>query len=106
MRKTRNHLCVLLACLLVAIQQFGFAHALSHLANTSPDRPSRNDTHHPAGKVCIECVAFAQIGAGLTGHAPAATAPAPALAVAALPLRNFDPELIPAFRSRAPPSLA
>ena len=106
MRKTRNHLCVLLACLLVAIQQFGFAHALSHLANTSPDRPSRNDTHHPAGKVCIECVAFAQIGAGLTGHAPVVAAPAAALAVATAPHRIFDPEFIPAFRSRAPPSLA
>lgn len=105
MRRTRTHLCVLLACLLVVIQQFGFAHALSHLANTNPDRPSRNDTHHPAEKVCIECVAFAQIGAGLTGHAPAAAAPAAALAVAAASFRIFDPEFIPAFRSRAPPSL-
>ena len=104
-KTTRRLLAFLLPCLLVAIQQFGFAHALSHLANTNPDRPSRNDTHHPAEKVCIECVAFAQIGAGLTGHAPAAAAPAAALAVATAPFRIFDPEFIPAFRSRAPPSL-
>ena len=55
--------------------------------------------------VGLDADRMAQIGAGLTGHAPAAAAPAAALAVATAPFRIFDPEFIPAFRSRAPPSL-
>ena len=98
-------LCVVLATLLVAIQQFGFAHALTHLTNPNSQRPSRNDTQHPAEKVCTECVAFAQIGAALTGHVPPAAVAAPRFEVAALPLRVFDPEFVPAFQSRAPPPL-
>jgi hypothetical protein len=104
-KNTRNFLCVVLACLLVAIQQFGFAHALSHLASPNSQRPTRNDTQHPAEKVCTECVAFAQIGAALTGHAPVVAAPAPRVEIVAAPVRVFDPEFIPAFRSRAPPAL-
>lgn len=105
MKKPRTFLCVLLACLLVSIQQFGFAHALSHLANPNSQKPSRNDTQHPAEKVCIENVAFAQIGAGLTGHAPSVAAVALQIEVVAVPARIFDPEFIPAFQSRAPPAL-
>ncbi len=104
-RKSRTFLCVVLACLLVVIQQLGFAHALSHLASPNSQRPSRNDTQHPAEKVCIECVAFAQIAAGLTGHAPAVAAAAPQVELVAAPVRVFDPEFIPAFQSRAPPAL-
>jgi hypothetical protein len=96
---------VLLACLLVVIQQLGFAHALSHLANPNSQQSSRKDTQHPAEKVCIECVVFAQIGAGLTGQAPRVAAAAPQLEVVAAPARVFDPEFIPAFQSRAPPAL-
>ena len=101
--KPRTFLCVLLAALLLAIQQFGFAHALTHLAGPNPQRPTRSDTQHPAEKVCIECVAFAQIGAGLTGQAPVAAPIAPQIEVAAGPARVHTPEFVPAFRSRAPP---
>lgn len=104
MRKPKPFLSVLLACLLVAIQQFGFAHALSHLVNPNSQRSSRADAQHPAEKVCIECVAFAQIGAGLTGHASPVAAAAPPVEIAAAPVRVFDPEFIPAFQSRAPPT--
>jgi hypothetical protein len=96
---------VVLACLLAAIQQFGFAHALSHLASPNPQRPSRNDTQHPAEKVCIDCMAFAQIGTGLAGYAPVVAAAAPQPEVVAAPVRVFDPEFIPAFQSCAPPAL-
>jgi hypothetical protein len=53
--------------------------------------------------VCIECVAFAQIGSALTGVVPAFAAGAPPIEVAAAPVRIHDPEFIPAFQSRAPP---
>jgi hypothetical protein len=103
--KSRTLLCAVLAALLLVIQQFGFAHALTHLANPNSQRPSRNDTQHPAEKVCIECVAFAQIGAALTGHVPPVAVAAPQCGVAAAPLRVFDPEFVPAYQSRAPPVL-
>lgn len=94
-----------LALLLVTIQQLGFAHALSHLTNPNSPRSSRNDTQQPVEKVCIECVAFAQIGAGLTGAAPAPAVVATQIEVVAAPFRVFAPEFLPVFRSRAPPTL-
>ena len=105
MRKTRPLLSILLACLLVFIQQAGFAHALSHLASPNSRQPIRNDAPHPAEKVCIECVAFAQLGAGLTGQAVAPAVALPPVAAAEAPARIFDLQFIPVFRSRAPPSL-
>ena len=99
-------LSVVLACLLVAIQQFGFAHALSHLANPNPQRSTRGDPQHPAEKVCLECVAFAQIGTGLTGQVPVVADAAPRFIVVATPVRYHDPAFVPSFRSRAPPALA
>ncbi|MEO8132542.1 MAG: hypothetical protein ABI831_00985 [Betaproteobacteria bacterium] len=105
MKRTRKYLCLLMACLLVTIQQIGFAHALSHLGNPA-QRSSRGDQPHPAEKVCIECVAYAQIGAALTGAVPAAVPPAAHIAVATPPLRSFSPEFIPAFNSQAPPAAA
>ena len=105
MRKTSPLLSILLACLLAFIQQAGFAHALSHLASPNSQQSTRNDAPHPAEKVCLECMAFAQLGAGLTGQAPAAAVAPPPVAVAEAPARIFDPQFIPAFRSRAPPPL-
>ena len=107
--KFRVVLSVLLAALLVAIQQFGFAHALTHLAapvTGTSQNPPRGDVPHPAGKVCIECVAFAQLGAGLTGHASLPTPPATAIAFAAVPLASYAAVFAPHFRSRAPPRFA
>ena len=103
-KKSRTFLCVLLAGLLVAIQQLGFAHALTHLAKPASSTPSRSDTQHPAEKACIECVVFAQVGTGLTGAVPQAAIPAPQLEIVATPFRVFDPGFIPAFHSRAPPA--
>ena len=102
--KPRRLLCVLLSVLLVAIQQFGFAHALTHLANPAPQKNSRTDGQHPAEKVCIECIVFAQLGTALSAQPPAAPVlPADTLVVAAT-FRTFAPEFVPAFHSRAPPS--
>ena len=102
--KFRSFACVLLAALLVAIQQVGLAHALTHVG--APQKSSRNDTQHPGAKVCTECVAFAQLGSGLTSHVAQVSLPAPRLTVAALPLRAHDPAFVPHYHSRAPPSCA
>ena len=96
---------MVLACVLVAIQQVGFAHALSHLGNSGSQPRSRNDTQQTSEKVCIECMAFAQIGTALTGHAAVLAAAAPPVDFVAAPVRVFDPEFVPAFQSRAPPTL-
>jgi hypothetical protein len=98
--KIRSFICALLALLLVAIQQVGFAHALTHLVGQT----SRSDTPHPAQKVCIECIAFAQIGTGLTTHPPQLPLVAAAIPVAAAPAGNHIPAFVPHFHSRAPPS--
>jgi len=95
---------VLLAVLLVAIQQLGFAHALTHLGKPAPQKTSRNDTQHPAEKVCIECIAFAQLGSGLTSHVFHAPPPAPNIAVADTSVSDFAPAFFSHFLSRAPPS--
>src|SRR5258706_11908576 len=102
--KPRRLLCVLLSVLLVAIQQFGFAHALTHLANPAPQKNSRTDGQHPAEKVCIECVVFAQLGTALTAHPTIIPALVPDAIVLESSFRVFDPEFVPAFHSRAPPS--
>jgi hypothetical protein len=102
--KIRVVLSVLLATLLVAIQQFGFAHALTHLTTPASQSAPRSDPTHPAEKVCIECVAFAQLGAGLTAQPLILPAIAPDAPVVESSFRVFDPEFVPAFHSRAPPS--
>ena len=105
-RHTRRIVSLVLSLLLAAIQQAGLAHALTHLANPSPQNSSRNDTPHPAAKVCTECIAFAQIDSALL---PASALPAvivaPAAPVAA-EFRPFEPEFVAHFRSRAPPLFA
>ncbi|MEP6702328.1 MAG: hypothetical protein ABJB04_04995 [Betaproteobacteria bacterium] len=94
----------MLAVLLVAIQQLGFAHALTHLGTATPQKSSRSDTQHPTEKVCIECVAFAQLGAGLTGQASPVGVPAVHIAAVVVPFRVYAPAFVSHFRSRAPPS--
>jgi hypothetical protein len=102
-QKTRRLISLVLAVLLVAIQQAGFAHALTHLSIPASQKSSRTDTQHPAEKVCIECVAFAQLGSGLTAEAAPVTMPAPRIEIAAAPFRAFDPAFVSCFQSRAPP---
>ena len=94
----------LLACVLALVQQIGYAHALSHLANPNAPRPSRSDTTHLAEKVCTQCASVAQLGSALPAHA----APTPIVAVAyERPLaaieRDHSPSGSPPFLSRAPP---
>jgi hypothetical protein len=93
----------MLALLLVAIQQAGFAHALTHLANPPSPKSSRTDSQHPAEKVCTECVAFAQLGSALTAKAAPATVLPPRVEIASAPFRGFDPAFVSYFQSRAPP---
>lgn len=107
--KFRIVLSVVLAALLVAIQQFGFAHALTHLAtpaSNAPQKAPRGDLPHPAEKVCIECVAFAQLGASLTGSAVPLTTVASPIPFAAVPLASYAAVFSPHFHSRAPPHSA
>ena len=97
---------VLLAVLLVAIQQFGFAHALTHLKTPAQQSVPRNDAPHPAEKVCIECIAFAQLGTGLTGSAALCAPPATAIPFTPVPLASYAAPFAPHFHSRAPPLFA
>jgi hypothetical protein len=104
MNKTRKLLCLFLAVLLVVIQQIGFAHALTHLVpaqqNSRPDKP------HPAEKVCIECLAFAQIGGGLMSAAPPVAPVSPPVVALAVQSRVHTPAFVSHFLSRAPPDSA
>jgi hypothetical protein len=99
----RTALCLLLATLLVAIQQLGFAHALTHIANPVTKSGSRNDAPLSADKVCIECLAFAQLGGGLTTHAPPVLEPAATPPFAARSPVSWQATFTPHFHSRAPP---
>ena len=106
-RMPRTALCLVLAMLLVAIQQLGFAHALTHLGNPATKSGPRNDAPPPVEKVCIECLAFAQLGSGLTAHAPpAALPPAAAIPFAAVSPVSWRAAFTPHFHSRAPPPSA
>jgi hypothetical protein len=102
-QKTRRLISLVLAVLLVAIQQTGFAHALTHLANPASQKSSRTDTQHPAEKVCTECVVFAQLGSALTAKAAPVTVLAARVEIAAAPFRRFDLAFVCYFLSRAPP---
>jgi hypothetical protein len=103
-RKLNVAVACLLACVLALVQQIGYAHALSHLANPFAPRPIRGDTPHPAEKVCTQCASIAQLGSAL----PAQTVPTPIVAVVyerpsvALAREHF-PSGSPPFLSRAPP---
>ena len=102
-RRTRRLLSLVMALLLVVVQQAGFAHALTHLASPSPQNSSRNDTPHPAAKVCTECVAFAQIDSALPPAPAHGAGVVPPAAFVASAFRPFFPEFAAHFQSRAPP---
>jgi hypothetical protein len=101
--KTRSIVSLVLALLLVAIQQAGFAHALTHLSNPAPQNSSRNDSQHPAQKACIDCIVFAQLGSALPSTPATAIVAPPHIAVATTAIRVHDPAFVPYFHSRAPP---
>ena len=103
-RKLNVTLACLLACVLALVQQIGYAHALSHLANPNAPRPTRSDPSHPAEKVCSQCASVAQLGSALPAHV--ATTPLVAVAYEQ-PLVALEHEHLPSgsppFLSRAPP---
>jgi hypothetical protein len=97
---------LVLAILLVTIQQFGFAHALTHLRPPAPTGAPKSDVPHPAEKVCLECAAFVQLGASLTGHVVTPVIPVAAIGFAVVPLVSHAATFAPYFRPRAPPLTA
>jgi hypothetical protein len=91
------------AFLLLVSQQLGMAHAVSHL---SQDSRSGNvqKKQLPAELQCDQCLAFAAIGAGLTGSLPSAPQfLAPRETSVEVPLAKALPAAPRAFDSRAPP---
>lgn len=91
----------LLALLLLMTQQMGLAHAVSHLSNP---QGSSQKKQLPIEQVCDQCLAFAQIGSALTGHAslPAADVPH-TLVIDANLTQIIVFRTVCVFHSRAPP---
>jgi hypothetical protein len=93
----------LLALLLLMTQQMGLAHSVSHLSRS---HATSQEKQLPIGQVCDQCLAFAQIGSALTGHAFSAAADAPlALVLDVNFTQIIDPVTVCVFHSRAPPSV-
>lgn len=91
---------------LLFAQQAGAVHPVLHLAQHHQDR-APDHTQLPAEQDCKQCLAFAQIGAALTGNVfllPADEAPQAVLPLrtAALPVLRT----IRAYQSHAPPAVA
>ncbi|MDB5854665.1 MAG: hypothetical protein JWR22_2706 [Herminiimonas sp.] len=99
---TRPILVKLLFAFLLLSQQLGITHAISHLgAETTASNVKKQ---LPAETQCMQCLAFASIGSGLTGSPSASSAVAVPADTSAghhastplrAPLRIFNP--------RAPP---
>jgi hypothetical protein len=99
-RRSVRH--VLLSLLLLLSQQMGIAHAVSHLSDAR--QQTSQDKQLPVEQTCEQCLAYAQIGSGLTS---AAVLPL-VQAVVSLVIDNaltqyFSPRTVYAFQSRAPP---
>jgi hypothetical protein len=95
----------LLALLLLLSQQLAAMHAVSHIADARAH--SSQEKQLPVDQACAQCLAFAQIGSALTGHAFvfADNSIDDAVRIAA-PHQRVRAESFNAFRSRAPPALA
>ena len=99
----RRLLGLILALLLVTVQQAAFAHVLSHVSSPASQKSTRTDLPHPAGKVCIECIAFAQLDTA-PGDASAQTDPPAAPYVFIADSHGaVEPAFVAHFHSRAPP---
>ncbi len=93
---------LILSLLLLGTQQMGWAHALSHFADGSTS--TSQGKQGTAEKICEQCLAFAQLGAGLQG--PTSRLPAIPLEVFIAPVhaeRSIHARVQSGFRSRAPP---
>ncbi|WP_136413858.1 hypothetical protein [Herbaspirillum sp. ST 5-3] len=93
---------VVLAFLLLS-QQLGITHAISHISSDTSSSRSR-DKELPAELQCVQCLAFASIGSGLTGSPlQLDPLPAPADTITFVLLVKPLPAALRAFDSRAPP---
>lgn len=93
---------VLLAVALLVSQQAAFAHAATHLGKA----PATQDKQLPHTKVCGQCVLGVQLGTALLDMAPPCSATwMPSLGYLADDASAHIPTLLPAFSSRAPPTL-
>lgn len=91
------------AFLLLLSQQQGMSHAVSHLSSDFGSG-STQKKHLPAEMQCDQCLAFAAIGAGLTGSPPSIPQSfVPRETSVEVPLAKALPAAPRAFDSRAPP---
>jgi hypothetical protein len=105
----RQILPVLLALLLLGSQQFGYAHAVSHLSDSShrSQKNTQQNKQLPIEQVCDQCLAFAQIGSALTSHALVIFADtSPDSVTLPYPTHILANRTVCVFLSRAPPALA
>lgn len=104
--KTRSALAHwLLALLLLLSQQLATVHGLSHLSDAR--NRTTQEKQLPADQACAQCVAFAQVGTGLTGK-PFVLADLGVDEAAGPVAARTGPAAVAftAFRSRAPPAAA
>lgn len=98
----KSLLPLLLALLLLAAQQAGWTHGLSHLGERYDSVSLAKQV--PADKLCQQCLAFAQVGAALQ-RAPSnlVALPLENCILAMHPTRLVVVRLHCGFQSRAPP---
>ena len=106
MRIRRSFQHVLLSLLLLLSQQMGIAHAVSHLSDVRQDgrQQTSQNKQLPIEQTCEQCLAYAQLGSGLTS-APALplVQPVAGLVIDDATAQYFSPRTVFAFQSRAPP---
>ena len=106
MKIRRSFQRVLLSLLLLLSQQMGIAHAVSHLSDGRQDGRQKTSQNKqlPIEQACEQCLAYAQLGSGLTS-APALPLlqAATSLVIDSTTAQYFSPRTVYAFQSRAPP---
>jgi hypothetical protein len=96
---------VLLALLLLSLQQMSYTHALSHLPARS--HQSQHGKPLPVEQYCDQCLAFAQIGSASASHVfQVHSDPPPNIAVLSLDVPSLVARDGCVFLSRAPPTFA
>lgn len=93
---------LLFALLLLAAQQAGWTHGLSHLGKETGSASQSKQV--PADKLCQQCLAFAQIGSALQSAPLVLLAPPPKDCLTLARAASLAPvRLRCGFQSRAPP---